>query len=458
MSKTTISESEFEEFLQSTHIRLADRTFPFMFNRFDWSKIDRKSILFIGCEFQAGFQIFGLDVDFAIVEFHECDFGENGIYVSECSGIDSWNFRHCTIDTLQMSSTKAKRLLLDSCQVGTCRFFGFKSDEFYCTSQEAGLMQELTMYKVDIKEYNFWEIYIERIFVHNIGEANLTLPPFGSLTVGSETFGSLIIGDFPGDIPIKLINLSHVVKGKLIIRNLNLQSLIMREVSIDDGQFLISNCQIATAVIDNSNLSKLNLFDVSFKEIEMTRSHLTDITLSNVKWPAAYFIYTYSTGRENYGIAHFQYMRENYRQLKVLATQNQNEIDALAFYRNEMDCYWQEVKLSKSISWWNRLIIWSNRAISDFGQNWQRPLAILLVSHFVFYAVYLYLNHGNTLAYFTWESFEHAFGQYFELFIPFRKLDADINGYSKLPLFLMHIFDALFVYHFLKATRKYRFG
>ena len=128
----------------------------------------------------------------------------------------------------------------------------------------------------------------------------------------------------------------------------------------------------------------------------------------------------------------------------------------MAFYRNEMETYYQEVLLSKTEKRGTRFLLRVNRWVGDFGLSWERPLLFLGLSHLLFYWIYLIASSKVGNDYCSGEAFGNGVGQYFRFLIPFNHPDY-ITGWPVSILFVMHVLDGFFVYHFLKATRKFKF-
>ena len=150
-------------------------------------------------------------------------------------------------------------------------------------------------------------------------------------------------------------------------------------------------------------------------------------------------------------ISELKYNIETYRQLKAASIANHNQIEALAFYRNEMKLYWKLVRIEGGIPWYDRALVFVNRWSSDFGQNWFLPLFWMFLFALLFYSSFLDWNYfGN-----NWSGWDE-FGQFWVVFNPVHKTPDYINtGPGLFTEFIMRVFTGYFIYHFIKASRKF---
>lgn len=110
----------------------------------------------------------------------------------------------------------------------------------------------------------------------------------------------------------------------------------------------------------------------SFSNVSIIDSLLTDISAINVDWPSFNLI---NHGKDSN--IDYKQNRELYRQLKMAMENQGDRIQALSFKQYEMFFYRKELKgQNKRIG--DKMILfasWSN----DYGQNWIKPIIILLV-------------------------------------------------------------------------------
>ena len=133
-----------------------------------------------------------------------------------------------------------------------------------------------------------------------------------------------------------------------------------------------------------------------------------------------------------------------------------NNIDALAFYRNEMEAYREFIKDNKDIDWQEKLIVRLSRWASDHGQSLKRPIIGLFGFHLLFFLIAIGINYNGF--YFTpnhdWSTVWDFIGSYFYLLNPVHKLP-DTHGGMLIVDFLMRLSSGFFIYHIIRASRKF---
>ena len=99
----------------------------------------------------------------------------------------------------------------------------------------------------------------------------------------------------------------------------------------------------------------------------------------------------------------------------------------------------------------DRILVFLNRWVSDFGQSWLLPLLWLLIFHFILF-----------MSIFEWQfsleltDFKRGLGEYFQLLNPVHKTPEYINsGMGLFTEFWMRVLGGFFIYHFIRATRKF---
>lgn len=117
-----------------------------------------------------------------------------------------------------------------------------------------------------------------------------------------------------------------------------------------------------------------------------------------------------------------------------------------------MNLYWKEIIIEGGEKWYDRVLVFLSRWVSDFGQNWTMPLILLFTIHAVL--MNCIFSWDTTL---TYGNLKIGFwGEYFQLLNPIHKLPDYINtDGGKIADFFMRIFGGYFIYHFIKASRKY---
>lgn len=163
--------------------------------------------------------------------------------------------------------------------------------------------------------------------------------------------------------------------------------------------------------IDDSNFGKAQFYQVDFSSFGKVVFHnniLTEITTSLVKWftPAQLengieesSLQIYKKALESKDerritnaslslVATYRSRQEIYRQLKYSSQKQGNTPESLEFQRHEMNYYRKIINIKKPRNWSEYLILWSNQS-NDFGQNWLKPLCLL-----IFFSLISYLPIG----------------------------------------------------------------
>lgn len=145
--------------------------------------------------------------------------------------------------------------------------------------------------------------------------------------------------------------------------------------------------------IFESNLGKTSFYNFnfkSFKTISIESSLVSEIQTANIEWftPNQFSTFTDTKNR-----------KEVFRQLKFASEKQSNRIDALMFQAWEMNEYKNELISKEQFFGINRLILWLSQT-NDFGQNWKKPIWILLLVTLVFYPFYV-VGISENLSYLT---------------------------------------------------------
>ncbi len=268
--------------------------------------------------------------------------------------------------------------------------------------------------------------------------------------------------------------ISDNIKGALLFNGVEIQNLKFTSVLSQSGVVQINNAEIENTSFLDSTFKNIYWNNVSFKQkLEIENSDLSALKYANIDWiPITKFscielqydqlLYSEEEKKEVIdNIKDLRNEREVYRQLKSAATSMQNHIDAMEFYRLEMRLYWKDIRFTKSTPWQNRVLVFIDRFVSDFGQNWLSPLLWMFSIHFV---LFLCLSQTKLLCNWSicdikciFSAFFGGIGEYLTYLNPVHKFpDSYImtNG-DKIISFLMRISATFFIYHFIRATRRY---
>lgn len=254
-------------------------------------------------------------------------------------------------------------------------------------------------------------------------------------------------------------------KGAIIIEEMEIENLEFFYFLNTDGIASLQNLKIKNTSIQNSILGPINFNNVIFTDkLEIEQSDISKITYSNVSWVKRTFITLFDDEiflkswlskddkeelRED--LIELRDNRETYRQLKLVAQNMKNKHDELEFARLENRLLWKEARVSKSMNWQDRFIIFTNRWSADFGQSWAMPLGWLMVIHLILFMCLFNWQFSCNL-----EHFENGIGVYLKLLNPVHQSPEFIStGMGHITEFCMRISSGFFIYHFLRATRKY---
>jgi len=221
-------------------------------------------------------------------------------------------------------------------------------------------------------------------------------------------------------------------------------------------------------IYDFLNLKKSSLKGMEFSNIYMKdaklildNSFLNEFRFSNIVWPIDNIVVSENQLLESkYDEKENAYvLREVYRQLKNAAKAQSSNIEALNFYRNEMVEYSRYTYNNSDVNFWDRLIIRVNKCASDFGQSVIRPLVGLCTIHLLLFTILIAINGSDRISFVdlhdhNWTYFWRGFGEFFYLLNPTHSF---LDYQFGLIDFLMRVSSGFFIYHFVKATRKYSF-
>jgi hypothetical protein len=201
-----------------------------------------------------------------------------------------------------------------------------------------------------------------------------------------------------------------------------------------------------------SELQALNL-DLSSCSLHFDHSLLNKCVFSNIAWPKKMRL---DSANPDGSKQRFISLKETYRQLKQAMLKDGNNIDALAFYRNELEEYRSFAKDNPEVKREDKIILWMMWLFSDHGQSFARPIAWLLGMHLVFFLIAIAVGYNGF--YFTpdhdWSAVWDFIGSYFFLLNPVHKLP-DTNGGMLIVDFFMRLSSGFFIYHIIRASRKF---
>ena len=205
-------------------------------------------------------------------------------------------------------------------------------------------------------------------------------------------FSYLDVSDF------HFINIRNPVNSEINIGDCDFNNFILRNIrnSGKFGLYAINTKKTKKEKCENFILTNSSLGDSAFQNINLNcygtvfvaNNLLSGLKYTGVQWPDEL-----ETEEPN----SIQKKRETYRNLKIVALENNDAPQALVFYAKEMEAY------SRTLSWEkgkiiDKCILWFNRKTNNFGLSWVRPIGLILGVGIVLYSLLLWslcLDIGN---------------------------------------------------------------
>ncbi|OJA03446.1 hypothetical protein, partial [Bathymodiolus thermophilus thioautotrophic gill symbiont] len=257
--------------------------------------------------------------------------------------------------------------------------------------------------------------------------SNLRLPQNAELNIGDCCFKKF-----------KLTNFRNIGKFKLYKINIFNKKIGER--------FQIDNTSIGKADFESIDLT-------SFEKVVMFDNIFTNIDYSNVQWEKKIEVGQF--GKSNK--VETAKKRDTYRTLKNIALRNNDQPQALIFYKREMDNHWEITTWKKEFS--NKLTLTFNKCTNNFGLNWWLPIFELLVIGLLLYCITLSSLDLNGCELQKYEAITNKIGKYFIFLNPLHKIEFMAKGcWSNLSYFLdafFRVIGSLLIYQTIYAFRKY---
>jgi uncharacterized protein YjbI with pentapeptide repeats len=258
------------------------------------------------------------------------------------------------------------------------------------------------------------------------------------------------------NLDLQMLNLS----GKMEVLYSEINDLNMNHCRLSGGSLAFKSVVFKNEIqLCDSNLKDVQFMDVNLKSAKLflDRSIISNAIYSNVLWPKDFIISSKIKSNNTFEkTRRLRTLTEAYRQLKKNALSESDNFSALHFYRNEMINYWERVKVDKTESRWNRLLIRVNKWVSDFGQSYLLPLAFLFVFTLIgFIGIWSfeYFTHGNSGKWCS--TIGNGFVEFLTGLNPISKVPDYWHNGAKIIVFFLKVFNGFFIYHFIKATRKF---
>lgn len=437
------------------------------------------TITFIKCDFHGIFTLSNLTNTEIRIEFYDCSFQlSSGAYFStiNCQVI---LFKNCSGQALSFISCIFEELIIEDITISkNFRILDCEIGKLLVSNEETGQINSFFLNSQNVKEAQIHSFSkIDQLLLYGLQKAyisgNYKFVDFNIQNFGTIEFSSLEKNeDIFLPTTIEKFNISDLTfSGLLTLNEINIQNLTLSNVTSSSGTIRLTEVFIENTRFDDCSISSFYWNQVHFeKKLDIARCDFSGLKLTNVKWlhenkvsqsyldlPVEWF---YSLRKKELlkkellfdkeELMMLQYERDTYRQLKAASIANHNDIEALDFYRNEMRLYWKEIRINGGVKWHDRVLVFLNRWVSDFGQNWWLPLVWMFGLHTLIY--FCIIDFHFTA---SWTDFKNGGGQYFELLNPVHKTPGYIKGFYVGLELLMRILNGFFIYHFIRATRKF---
>lgn len=414
---------------------------------FDFTNLKNNiAVNFINCHFEKGLQRF-IDLKVFRIKFDNCSFYNLAIVDSEIINLYFENCSSIGNEAIQLRHIKSSTIEInweDESQKAS--FEIWCPDTNYINIQSRNNLQSLAI--LDVKSV-LVEGTVNRFFIPARKFENISIQPFYPESVN----GRVDVYDCISEI--RMIN--HSFSGTLKIKDIEIGDLFFSNIESSEGIVSLLNLNIKVAEFLDVNFNSFYWNQINFSGLlRIERCDFSNLKIANVKWPkgnkvsSSHIDLSKKRIRRSNLIKALQFERETYRQLKAASIANHNGIEALGFYKNEMRLFWKEIRITGGISFWDRILVFLNRWVSDFGQSWALPLLWLFLFHTLIYFSIIGFNFTM-----NFEAFRDGAGQYFELLNPVHKTPGYIKGFNVGLELLLRILDGFFIYHFIRATRKF---
>lgn len=249
----------------------------------------------------------------------------------------------------------------------------------------------------------------------------------------------------------------------LLLNKVNIQEAWKgNDIKIDEGSINLSSVlfakdsQVDLERVDFKNFYFTNVDFSQCSNFNLLKSNLVNLSYSNVKWGIDNVLPIKKP--DDYSDEDFMVSKkEVYRQLKFLSKKNANIVDANAFFRNEMVEFMEYSKTKAgTLNFWDKVLLIVDKLVSDFGQSWVRPVLLFFGIGALLYLGMVLLGFNDY--YFTVNPNEisgEAVSDYFYMLNPAHKSPSYNNGWLGFLDFLMRISSGFFIYHIIRATRRY---
>ncbi len=212
--------------------------------------------------------------------------------------------------------------------------------------------------------------------------------------------------------------------------------------------------------------AKFNDFSFkSFNKLKINNAFLNNIVCINTEWFDDEQLEFSEIHKGAYKV--FRNKREIYRQIKQALSSSGNLIDSLNFKARELSAYDEELTVSKTKSFGDKIIMSVSRT-NNYGLSWLKPTWLIIRITLISYTIMLPLfskEISYAIAKNWWEvgvtfsEWINNFDVFWQLFNPARKFSSTFGGIQSgwlQFLDLIHrIVLGVFIFQIIKGFRKY---
>lgn len=215
-----------------------------------------------------------------------------------------------------------------------------------------------------------------------------------------------------------------------------------------------------------------NILFSSFKFVSIYDSVIVDAVFISCKWAdniRSLNVFEVNNYKNTAEKQHEELvaLSDVYRQLKIAMSKQNSKIEENYFYSREMNYYNKTLKCDNLLKkeFGDKIILTLSSSISDYGQNFLKPVYILFIGHFVWFFIAISLgafeeiglSYSNILDCSAEQSI--AIKDSFELFFvyinPFRSFDTTFSGYLIVLDYIMRIWSSYLIYVIIRASRRF---
>ncbi len=210
-----------------------------------------------------------------------------------------------------------------------------------------------------------------------------------------------------------------------------------------------------------SNTS-FNLVNFSMAKLCFDNCFLGDTLFSNIKWPRGHKLSRSYDLQENRKVTiskdSYIVLREAYRQLKFVTKNQDNVIDSIMFYRNEMDSHYKFLRLDFWPNISDIFILSLSKITNNYGLSWHKALlqiAVISLAMFIWLGYSIYGELDSALQF----AIERR-GHFLNFIFPLHGFETIHPAILKIPGALcvdagQRLLSSFYIFQIIYAFRKY---